>query len=222
MKTLLALLTMLAMTCHAQTIPAIKGHKLGESLQEFVSHSNATTKRLVQWCGAHDSPMCNGVADVLATPDEVWEGQVDVDCDPVIESMLSAYPKSMLNSSGFSVPTEATAKSWCAEDLISMTFEEGKLVRIQAEIWSSWSESYGDLLKKFGKPTSFQTKVLQNGFGATFRTSASFWVTKSYNARAEELLSDDLTRYVSLEVLTPSYAHVRAQELKKSQKNALD
>jgi hypothetical protein len=223
MKKSIILLSVLAMVCHAQTTPttpSIKGHTLGESVQEFVNNSNATTKHIVQWCSTDQTGfaplICPNITDILAKPNAV-PARLDVHCDTVIVDMLEAFPPS-----SSPIPTERYAKSWCADFIGDITFENGKLVSIRTEIWSSWSEAYSTLLKKFGKPTAIQTKILQNGFGATFHATNGFWVGKSYTVSARELLNDDLTRYVSLEMETPAYAHEKVQELKKSQKNALD
>lgn len=219
MKTLAILLSMLALTCHAQTTPTIKGHTLGESVLQFVDNSNATTKHLVQWCGADQtgSPMCMNITSILAKPDAA-PAALAVHCDETGVDKMEDFP-----GSSTSIQKEMYVSYWCTDFNGDATFEGGKLVSIRTEIWSPWSEAYSALLKKFGKPVAVQDQILQNGFGAKFRSTKGLWVAKSYRVTAQELFSEEgLNRYVSLEMTTPGYAQEKAQGLKKSQTNALD
>jgi hypothetical protein len=225
MKFFVALLSMAVVTCHAQTAPTtptIKGHTLGESVQDFVDHSSATTRRVVQWCGTDATGfaplVCEGITDILTKPDTA-QAQLDVHCDTTVVDMLEAFPQSSPIR-----PTESYAKSWCADFDGDITFERDKLVRIQATIIPTgpWNQSYDTLVAKFGKPSTVQSTVVQNAFGAKFHVTKGFWFTKSYSVRAEELLNDDLSRYVIVEMMTPAYAHEQAQEEQKAHANTLD
>ena len=184
MKTLAILLTMLALSCHAQTTPVsptIKCHILGESLQQFVNNSNATTKDRVDSCLPNSTKpvMCGSIAESLAKPDT--------------DSFALCYDTEL---------DKLEKSSWCAEFNGMVQFEHGKLVDFQVNIWDSWNGAYGSLLQKFGKPTVTRSHVLENGFGATFHTTSGLWVSKSYRVNATEQFDEQSNRYVLLEMMT--------------------
>ncbi len=223
MKTLTLLLLATALSCQAQTSPTIKGHKLGESLQEFVNNASPTTTYLINSCKSDtDSENYSwcvgiyGITTLLAKPDVSPTG-IDMKCDTKAVDFQ--------NVGALASPLGKTyIQSWCADFDGEITFEGNKLVRIQTKIIPTgpWSQSYSSLVNKFGKPTTTQSQVLQNGFGARFRTTDGLWVSKGYSVRAQELLNDDLSRYVTVEMMTPAYAHEQIQEEQKAHANTLD
>jgi hypothetical protein len=221
MKVLAILLLSTALACYAQTAPTIKGHALGESLNQFIAQSNNITQTQLQKCRItpsvknEDDGVTNRCDDFLHTANASpvsgtfrCAGAVSAD---------SGYDAEFISKfvDGAGVP--------CFEFLGEVTFDNDKLVKIVVEFWhQGWSEVLPDLISKFGKPREEHVNTMQNGFGAKFDFQQAGWATSNYVLAAFEktFSSDTLERKVVVEMTDTKY--FRAQQSKKPRGSVLD
>lgn len=197
----------LVLACRAQTIPTIKGHTLGESVQVFLDNSTPETKMKVEQCRKLFHAQATG---------QVSSTENDSACDHLETVLLNSDDPTPIPCD------DVTDEHWCKDFPGEVTFEAGKLVSIKTTIFGPWSQAYSTLVKKFGKPTAIQGSVLENGFGAKFHATNGFWVAKGYKVTAQESLDADLDRYVQVEVITSAYARERTKEIQKHNAGTLD
>jgi|ERR1035437_121626 hypothetical protein len=146
-KTLAVLLSMMALACHAQTTPTtptIKGHKLGETLKQFIAESNDITHEQMQKCQAGSS----GKND-----DDKFSSR----CDAFLHT-LNASPVSgsfdcagaVAANSGYSADFIKSfvdgANEPCFEMVGKVTFENDKLVKFDLNFMNRpWEEVLPDI-----------------------------------------------------------------------------
>jgi len=161
MKTLAILLLTTALGCYAQAIqptPVIKGHTLGESVQQFTTNADDLTRGLIYDCTAHNNvsgPKESGCDEFLQI---VGSGSGTLECS------LPMY------KSGVCRNFDGVVK-----------FDNRKLVNLTLRITDKeWSEALGDVVTKFGKPDETRTNTVQNGYGAKFDLQTATWTAPDY------------------------------------------
>jgi hypothetical protein len=191
------LLATAAAVCHAQiTPPTIKGHTLGESLQEFIEHSNTDTKAQISQCSTRPAYLsCD-----RDYPSVVKTGSGSLRCYPFLDRADTNV---------------------CHDFIGTATFDGGKLVAIELII-AEWADALTDISAKFGNPTETGTASMQNQFGAKFDVQTATWVTSGVLAYATEEVNPNYShpRYVRATFTDRKY--FEAQQAKKHQSNALD
>ena len=165
MKTLVILLSMMTLACHAQTVitPTMKGHALGETLEQFLANSSPATHEQARLC--------------IETNDQK---RYTVDGCREFISFLS----SMATGS-------KSAELGCQEPVFNMgvcrdfrgyaKFADNKLVELHLEITDKdWGDAMSDVTSKFGKPDETHIDTAQNVYGAKFDLQAASWTTPDY------------------------------------------
>jgi hypothetical protein len=202
MKTLTILLSMAALACHAQTTPTIKGHTLGETLEQFTTESNDVTREEMQSCVATDGKDLHGntifaCTDYLRT---VKTGNGSFDC---------ALPMHELGT--------------CRNFRGKVTFADGKLVELRLEITDKeWSDTLPDMITKFGKPNETHTDTTQNAYGAKFDLQTASWTKTDYLVVAFEKINVPYNLKRLVEVTLTDRTYFQSQQAKKVHGSALD
>lgn len=207
MKTVtLLLLSLLTVSCQAQTTattPTIKGHMLGESLQQFITEASPATREQIRLCEATNDQNRYAVNG----------------CD--------SYLWAVAHSSQFGLKMEcydpAVQLGVCREFRGSAKFVDDKLVEVHLQITDKqWAEALSDVTAKFGKPDEVQTETAQNAYGAKFELQSANWTKPNYLLVTNESvnLPYNLKRFV--EVNLTDRAYFQKQQSKKPQGNALN
>lgn len=238
MKRLTILLLATALACHAQTSPTIKGHRLGESIQQFTANADDITRGLISTCVTKSRayPALKAAADAAAaalapyeaaTPDlrdayyaaYVAASGAAADADPSRETGCPEYMTIVNTGSGqLTCMDPARNLGGCRNFEGTVMFNAGKLVEIDVFVYAPWEDLFRETVAKFGKPTKQYTSTMQNGYGAKFDTQNASWSTPTYEAGLYELLEADLTRHLML--LLVDHDHYISQHKHKS--NSLD
>ena len=187
MKMLTILLLATAFACQAQTAPTVKGHTLGESIQEFTAKADDLSRGLLNDCTVegskstrpHKEQGCRELLQVLET------GNGTLSCAPPMYKIGVCR-----NFDGYAV------------------FVSGKLVEIDLKIWDTpWSDGLGEAVAKFGKPDDAHVEAMQNGYGATFDLQSASWATLAYVVDLTELINTpyNLKRYMFLRFISREY-----------------
>jgi len=194
---------------HAQTSePAIKGHKLGESLEQFMAESTEVTRRQMSRCISANSVDLPGFTDYHC------------------ESFLNVR-KSVARTGNFHcedpVFNSEFSTDVCRDFRGDVWFENNKLVKIHLEIISGdWTSALSDVSAKFGKPDEIHVDSMQNAYGAKFDLQTATWTRPEYLVVAMEKvnLPYNLKRFV--EVYLTDHAYFREQKAASHRGNSLD
>lgn len=96
-------------------------------------------------------------------------------------------------------------------------FTNGTLTMMGIDQYDSWSVVYGDLIKKFGRPTSQGVQEAQNDYGARFVLPNAKWLRSGYAVFATDNLQygwlTGNTRFVLVELATAS----RVKEIRQDE-----
>ncbi len=186
-------------TIQARAIaPAIKGHSLGESLQQFVENSTPETRSRITQCQTASGPECQSIPKLLTeSPDERPE-ELYVPCKQKFPTV------------------------WCQEDIGAVYFEKDRLVEIDVRVFGSWDELRETLITKFGNPTGTKDQIEQNGYGATAHAVKAMWLNSTYEVVASEWLDSNFNRSVFVTLRTRQYARQKAERERQKHTNDLD
>jgi hypothetical protein len=205
MKFFVALLSVAVLTCHAQTTPAaptIKGHTLGESLQQFIAESSPITREQMQNCSATNGR--DGYGDTISACTDylltVKTGNGSFDC---------TLPMYELGT--------------CRDFRGKVTFSDNKLVELNLEITDQeWGDVLPYVVTKFGKPDETRVDTVQNAYGAKFDLQKASWTKPDYLVVAFEKINlpYNLKKFVEINLIDRSY--FQSQQAKKAHGNALD
>lgn len=181
--------------------PTIKGHTLGETLQEFVE-SGVGTSQQVSVCLHSKQPKymintpCLGYRDVLNT-----------------------------GHGGFRCKRSSTGdvSDLCFGFDGLVIFEAGKLVELELDLEdTAWSDATADVVTKYGKQDETHTTTMQNGYGATFNYQKAIWAKEAYAiivAEEPDLFRNRRTQ-VSIKLIDSKY--LGEQAVQEHPKNVLE
>lgn len=199
-KTLVILLSMMVLTCHAQTAtPTIKGHKLGETLEQFIANASPVTREQIQLCAATNDRNRYTVDGCEAYLDSFKFGlEAEVECqDPIFKIGV------------------------CRDFRGYAKFSNNKLVELHLEIIDKdWDDALPDVITKFGKPNEIHTVTTQNAYGAKFDLQTASWTKPEYLVTTFEKINVPYNLKKFVEVTITARAYFQSQQAKKS--SALD
>lgn len=182
-----------------QTVPpAIKGHSLGESLQEFVEKSTPETKARVAQCQTSSAPECQNIPKLLTESPDNRPEELYFPCKQKFYIV------------------------WCQEDMGAAYFEKDKLVEIDVRVFGSWDEQRETLIKKFGNPTGTRDQIEQNGYGATAHAVKGVWLNSTYEVVASEWVDSNFNRSVFVILETLQHARQKAERERQKHTGDLD
>jgi len=185
----------------------MKGHALGETIEQFVTNANDETKREVLACAS-----AAGSKKKVKVTKECYDFQVATGTG-MTERIECADP------TVFSA-NEDPMRRMCREFEGYVRFESNKLVEINIELRdSSWADALSDATNKFGKPDSVETDTAQNAYGAKWELQNALWSKSGFIVFADEKLNSIQRRVV--EVTLTDSVFWDAHHPKKT-KNALD
>jgi hypothetical protein len=177
---ILALALIYAAHAHTQTI---KGHTLGETMQEFSAEATDLTKANILKCAA--APADNGSCDVFLKVVQAG-GNGSFPCDePIFQT-----------------------NTVCKEFRGRVTFKDNKLVELNLEVMNKpWESVLEDMTAKFGKPADTRTRTEQNVYGAKWELQSATWTSETYLATAFEKINTpyNLNRFVAITVSNRAY-----------------
>jgi hypothetical protein len=195
----------LSTVCAAGQVPPIKGHVLGETMQQFLTVSSVM-RRLVAHCRTNPN-------ELLTDPHASVENG---DVPPSCQDLLNA-----VDGKGTIAFTEDFADVYMAPHFFEfcgeVEFSDGRLDMLNICLTDPWSDVYSSLIKKFGNPTSTDTIEMQNGYGAIFYYPEATWEKPGYQVKASEKPLG-MMRYVMVELTTTA----RLKQMDADKPNSLD
>jgi hypothetical protein len=210
----------------AKAVPPveIKGHHIGETVQEFTI-ANGTPEQLQQ-CGDFlgDSSTQKHYAKIKSSTSESdlkFKWRVD-ECIKLADA-LSGEPTDF--SPKFADHTQARMK-FVGNKLVAiyLSFPETQPAVVPAGNFGpllSFDEVLRDLTAKFGPPDTLGQRQMQNGFGAVFTFPVASWTTRpDVRVYATEDQSEAVTHLTSVEIQDRAYGDTILQE-QKDRPNAL-
>ena len=206
----LAVLLVAAGTARAQqSPPTIKGVSLGEFVSDYIAKTPGGSEQLQNCRTAADNPKAGKKLKM----------------DPAIcASLLAAI------NSGTRVQMGRPA------DAMKITFDQGRVVKIEYTIDFSVLLRYGgklekqpptyeqviaDLTEKFGQPLGQNVNELQNGFGARFEHRNTIWKTSDAVVTALELDANIRNPITAITLETPA-EDANQKSIATSRPNSLD
>ena len=162
----------------AQT-PPLKGHVIGESIQQFLSESDYLATRL---------SLCRGLKD----PKSARKQRLDWNICQQLIGAVDHNGLAIVDSNCYADRMPPTADHIQGTSLRCLGYEgkaiflEGKLAAMRVKLVDPWGYVLTDLVKAFGPPTHEGQTTLQNAFGAQFILSNATWTTDKFNLKAEE------------------------------------
>jgi hypothetical protein len=216
-------LLVLAMTivCTAQTtIPTIKGHKLGETLQQFIAESNNVTREEMQKCQA-GSPTLKEDKEFAKRCEEFLQ---TLNTSPVNGTFQCAgSPEGKGYTAEFTRSFIDGANTACFELLGKVTFENDRLVKFDLNFSNHpWEEVLPDIITKFGKPTATHVDAWQNGYGAKFDLRTATWITHEYVVVASERLNLPYSLVMLMGAQITDHKYFEEQQAKNAHGSVLD
>jgi hypothetical protein len=150
-----------------KSMPTVKGHTLGETLQQFVGETGAATQKRFQSCDR-----------------VLYSKRVPAVCLPYIIVARTG-------SGGFvcQIPMSSpyVDDDPCGDFAGIVTFENNKLVILRLELdGNSWSVAVSDVTAKYGPPTENRVDTMQNGFGAKFDYHVALWAKPKFVIEVRE------------------------------------
>ena len=191
----------------AQT-PPLKGHVIGESIQQFLSESDYLATRL---------SLCRGIKD----PKSARKQRLDWNSCQQVIGAVDSKGVAIVDSNCYADRMPPTADRLqgtslrCLEFKGKAIFSDGKLAAMRVNLDDPWSLVLADLIKVFGPPTHEGQTTLQNLYGAQFIVSNATWNTDKFHLKAEESFGTfgDSYRQVAVGLMTSdAYAKVMALE----------
>jgi len=161
---------------HSQT-PAIMGHTLGESVQDFVNKSPRLSNTVAG---------CRVVSDKKTAKKQKLDWEL---CQQLL-TLVNGNGSGDIgaNSCGPEQQLKDITVPECREFHGVAQFIDGKLASLTTKLMAPWDQVYQDLTVKFGEPIDKGQKTFQNGYGATFHTSKATWLSPEYSVVATESL----------------------------------
>jgi hypothetical protein len=210
----LALGTIVSADVRAQ-IPTLKGHTIGETIQQFLLVSDDLSARLA---------LCRNLKD------EKSARRQDVDWNACQQLIGAVDNKSSVivasDCAGINTKTFASLPA-CLEFSGQVNFEDGKLAMMVVTLVDPWDNVYQDLVAKFGVPAGTGQETFKNAYGAEFHGSNAVWKAQDFAMTAREVvtnnqyMSDGRLRVVTI-VLASSEAITRAAALAAQRKSTID
>jgi hypothetical protein len=171
----LALCIFVTVPASAQAAPSLKGHVLGETIQQFLSTSSLLTSHLAS-CRALKDPRAAQRQDVD------WDS-----CQRLINAVNNNGNFKITSSECSAMNTRTYMMSAkCLEFDGEADFLDGKLSSMRIDLLNPWDDVYKDLKTKFGSPNSTGDEQFENGYGATYRGSNAAWKAESFSLVARE------------------------------------
>jgi hypothetical protein len=149
-----ALLLASSLLASAQDSPTIKGHKIGESVNDYLTIEDGGTEK-----AAHALTEC---AALLNNPKE---------------RRKQAYRAEICKQTADALDGQ-TVIFGGPTDFMRCQFASRKLVWIQLHMAQDFSKVEGDLIEKYGHPDLEEQVPFQNGFGAQFLHPRASWVKR--------------------------------------------
>lgn len=220
MKALAISLLTMALTCHAQampTTPTIKGHTLGETLEQFTTESNDVTRGQMQNCVTTD-----GKDTITWNANEgKFNGDSGSRCNEFLPTLKTGSGSFDCQDMAWENPE--FDQQVCHNFEGRVTFDGGKLVELDIKVLNKdWDDVLPDVMAKFGKPDEVHVDTTQNAYGAKFDLHTASWTKPDYLVAAVEgiNLHYDHPKYTVIVLEDRSY--FQSQEAKKAHGNALN
>jgi len=198
MKTLLALF-ILAAAAYGQAGPAFKGHRIGESVDEFFNTAHMPTPGGTAVSGQLSRDYCQ---EYLADPAYLSaaaksEHEKPHRWHPVRPNELyGKFPdaESCLAIRAALAGKDVTIGLRFAADFGSggqVAFRDGRLMVIEMTPPVSYEDAVSDMAQKLGAAPQQSRKEVQNAYGATLACRAAVWETRLLAVTIEENLSSE-------------------------------
>jgi hypothetical protein len=129
-------------TAKAGAMPTIKGHRIGETWQQFVNNSHYLQTRVAK-CAADKQPDPNRkVKRYEFNPcSNIW--------------LMNGNPNANMTLDCVALGLGAGTDMICQDFSGEVSFEAGRLVSLKIVISQDWSVVYPDIVSKFGQPTGW-------------------------------------------------------------------
>jgi hypothetical protein len=168
----------LSVVANAQ-MPSLKGHIIGETVQQFLNSSDDLSARLA---------LCRDIKDQKSARkhDINWDF-----CQQLIGAVDNKATVSVADScSGIDMKTGAF-NAPCLEFTGQVDFMDGKLAAMEVDLLDPWNTVYQDLIVKFGTPTHTGQETFKNLYGAIFYGSTAIWQSKNFTLVAIEKVENN-------------------------------
>jgi len=177
MKSLLMVLTLLISygRAYAQQVTEVKGHKMGESITQFISESNIPNL-LVQ---CHQLPMASQNELARERDDNGYDSPHKQTKEEQQQKKAAARLDLDLQLCASALLAERGFRASLVLDMPNQsggtgTFQDGNLALVEME-FDGLAELLPSLEEKYGKPTTTFSEPLQNAYGATFDAGRAGW-----------------------------------------------
>lgn len=187
-KAVLVFLLAATAACHAQsTAPSLKGHVLGETLQQFMDKSNEITRQQMANC--------------ISTNGKDEHGDRTFECDDFLSARKTG-------SGHFDCTLPMYQTGVCRDFVGDATFSKGRLVEITVGDYDAdWDDFLREAAAKFGVHFETKTDTVENAFGATYQLNSATWSTPQYIAIAHERFTEAGNKiYPELELIDLAYS----------------
>lgn len=199
-------------TCHGQSVPSIKGHTLGETVQQFVSESNDITKSQIMKCES------SGGKDRYGAP---W-----FECDDFLTTLKVNPSTARAGTGSFSCENPIYQLSLCGDFRGKVTFQANKLVELNLEIADKeWNGAVKDVVARFGKPDERHIDREENVYGVKLDLQTATWVKPDYMVVLSEkvIVPYEMNKVVDVNLINRNYyenTHARQDEDTRSEQSA--
>lgn len=196
---------LVANLCHAQSgTPTLKGHALGETIDQFIANSTELTRQQIGNCIVSRGVGPHGITDFhcqdFLKATRMGPGTGSFDCN------LAMYEIGV-----------------CRDFRGRVTFEGGKLVEIHLEVTDQdWDSVLNSAIQKFGKPDETHVVTTQNAYGAKWELRRASWSASDHVAKAYEKVNLPYNAKVFVELDLMSKEHWDEQNKSAASQNPLD
>jgi hypothetical protein len=214
------------------TIPSIKGHHLGESIEQFRASSPVLRAHML-YCRQHPDKQSGLDEDIPLAALMKESGMINSSCTEVLklynpsatvlirQGQMEELLAGMSQLFGEKEDDKTKAEANILDFSGSVRFENGRVDLLELRLPTNWENSERDLYAKFGKPTRLTSQTVQNGYGARNELANVFWEHPDFVVHAYETISANQDRGVTVEMVSRSLWD-RLQQQENSRPNSID
>lgn len=214
------------------TQPTIKGHHLGESIEQFLASSPVLRAHML-YCQQHPDQQRGSDDESPFAALMNQAGMINSSCAEVLklnnpsatvfirqgqmEDLFTGISQLLGEKENDKTKAETRVLDYSG----SVRFENGRVDLLELRLPTNWENSERDLYAKFGKPTRRTSQTVQNGYGARNELANAFWEHSDFVVHAYETISANQDRGVTVEMVDRVFWN-RLQQQENSKPNSID
>jgi hypothetical protein len=152
-----------ALLASAQDSPTIRGHKIGESFQDYVAIQSGGTQNAIR--------ILNDCAALLDNPKQRRKQEYRAEACQRIAEIVRGQTRTL--------SAAQAAEVFRISPFSEVEFVAQKLVIVKLALSDEFIQVERDLAEKYGSPDSQEQVPYENGFGAVFLHPRAAWVKRS-------------------------------------------